>query len=543
VDIRAAYLGHVNARASSPVLSLRDVSIAFAGREPVVKGVSCEVWAGATTCIVGESGSGKTLTSLAVMGLLPGSGKLVAGEVRGPEGALWAAPGRHHAPVGRDVAMVFQDPMSSLNPSMRVGAQVAEPLELHQGASGEAAQAEVARLFAEVGLPEGSERKYPHELSGGQKQRVMIALALACNPKVLLADEPTTALDVTVQRAILDLLQELRDARGLGVLFVTHDLDVVKDIADHVVVMRHGEVVESGAGADVMTRPSHPYTQELLAAMPSPAKGQATGGVGPSKSEGVALMEVRNVVKRYVTKKNFWGKPVAHFEALKGVSMAIGKGERVGLVGESGSGKSTLGRVMLGLEAADEGEVKWKGGAAEGRVFRRSAQPVFQDPFSALNPRMTVGAALQEAVNQRLTAEGPSVQELLEEVGLSAEDATRRPGSFSGGQRQRIVLARALALSPEFLVLDESVAALDLRIQAEILDLLQELCERRGLTFLFISHDLNVVGAVCDRIAVMKAGEIVEEGPAAQILSCPQHPYTQRLLKSRPGLQRVEGVA
>ena len=543
MDIRAAYLGHVNARASSPVLSLRDVSIAFAGREPVVKGVSCEVWAGATTCIVGESGSGKTLTSLAVMGLLPGSGKLVAGEVRGPEGALWAAPGRHHAPVGRDVAMVFQDPMSSLNPSMRVGAQVAEPLELHQGASGEAAQAEVARLFAEVGLPEGSERKYPHELSGGQKQRVMIALALACNPKVLLADEPTTALDVTVQRAILDLLQELRDARGLGVLFVTHDLDVVKDIADHVVVMRHGEVVESGACADVMTRPSHPYTQELLAAMPSPAKGQATGGVGPGKSEGVALMEVRNVVKRYVTKKNLWGKPVAHFEALKGVSMAIGQGERVGLVGESGSGKSTLGRVMLGLEAADEGEVKWKGGAAEGRVFRRSAQPVFQDPFSALNPRMTVGAALQEAVNQRLTAEGPSVRELLEEVGLSAEDATRRPGSFSGGQRQRIVLARALALSPEFLVLDESVAALDLRIQAEILDLLQELCERRGLTLLFISHDLNVVGAVCDRIAVMKAGEIVEEGPAAQILSCPQHPYTQRLLKSRPGLQRVEGVA
>ena len=536
MDIRAAYLGHVNARASSPVLSLRDVSIAFAGREPVVKGVSCEVWAGATTCIVGESGSGKTLTSLAVMGLLPGSGKLVAGEVRGPEGALWAAPGEHHAPVGRDVAMVFQDPMSSLNPSMRVGAQVAEPLELHQGASGEAAQAEVARLFAEVGLPEGSERKYPHELSGGQKQRVMIALALACNPKVLLADEPTTALDVTVQRAILDLLQELRDARGIGVLFVTHDLDVVKDIADHVVVMRHGEVVESGTCADVMTRPSHPYTQELLAAMPSPT----TNTAGAHAADGAPLMEARGVVKRYVTKKNLWGKPVAHFEALKGVSMAIGKGERVGLVGESGSGKSTLGRVMLGLDQADEGEVMWKGGAAEGRSFRRLAQPVFQDPFSALNPRMTVGAALQEAVNQRLATEGPTVRELLEEVGLSAEDAARRPGSFSGGQRQRIVLARALALSPEFLVLDESVAALDLRIQAEILDLLKELCERRGVTFLFISHDLNVVGAVCDRIAVMQAGEIVEEGPADQILSCPQHPYTQRLLSSRPG-QKNEG--
>ena len=294
--------------------------------------------------------------------------------------------------------------------------------------------------------------------------------------------------------------------------------------------------VESGPCAEVMTRPSHPYTQELLAAMPSPATNTADAHA----KDGAPLMEARGVVKRYVTKKNLWGKPLAHFEALKGVSMAIVKGERVGLVGESGSGKSTLGRVMLGLDHADEGKVMWKGGAAEGRTFRRLAQPVFQDPFSALNPRMTIGAALQEAVNQRLAAEGPSVRELLEEVGLSAEDATRRPGSFSGGQRQRIVLARALALSPEFLVLDESVAALDLRIQAEILDLLQTLCERRGLTFLFISHDLNVVGAVCDRIAVMQAGEIVEEGPADQILSCPQHPYTQRLLSSRPG-QDSEG--
>ena len=412
----------------TPLLSLRDVCIAFDGHEPVVKGVSCDVWAGATTCIVGESGSGKTLTSLAVMGLLPGSGALVAGEVRGPEGALWAAPGEHHAPVGRDVAMVFQDPMSSLNPSMRVGAQVAEPLELHQGLRGEAAQAEVARLFAEVGLPEGSERKYPHELSGGQKQRVMIALALACNPKVLLADEPTTALDVTVQRAILDLLQELRDARGIGVLFVTHDLDVVKDIADHVVVMRHGEVVESGNCADVMTRPSHPYTQELLAAMPSPA----THATGADAAGGAPLIEARGVVKRYVTQKNLLGQPVAHFEALKGVSMAIAKGERVGLVGESGSGKSTLGRVMLGLDQADAGEVTWKGGAAAGRTFRRLAQPVFQDPFSALNPRMTVGAALQEAVNQRLTKGGPSVAELLKKWGCRPKTLTGVRGVSAG---------------------------------------------------------------------------------------------------------------
>ena len=521
----------------SPLLSLRDVCIAFDGREPVVKGVSCDVWAGATTCIVGESGSGKTLTSLAVMGLLPGSGKLEGGEVRGPEGALWAAPGEHHAPVGRDVAMVFQDPMSSLNPSMRVGAQVAEPLELHQGVGGEAAQAEVARLFAEVGLPEGSERKYPHELSGGQKQRVMIALALACNPKVLLADEPTTALDVTVQRAILDLLQELRDARGIGVLFVTHDLDVVKDIADHVVVMRHGEVVESGTCAEVMSRPSHPYTQALLAAMPegtSPA---------PHGENAIPLIETEGVARRYVTQRTLMGRPKDWFDALHPTTLRIARGESVGLVGESGSGKSTLGKVLLGMEPSDGGKVLWKGGPAQGSAFKRAAQPVFQDPFSALNPAMTVGEALREARGQRLTDEGPTVEALLAEVGLNPADAARHPRSFSGGQRQRIVLARALALNPEFLVLDESVAALDLRIQAEILDLLMALKAKRGLTFLFISHDLNVVASVCERVLVMQAGRVVEEGPTDQIMSSPQHPYTQRLLNSRPGQKSMVSVA
>ena len=528
--------------ADAPLLTIDRVSIAFGAEVPVVKEVSCEVFPGQTTCIVGESGSGKTLTSLAVMGLLPGSGALTHGEVRGPGGAVWARPGWHGAPVGRDVAMVFQDPMSSLNPSMRVGAQVAEPLELHREMRGEAARAEVARLFDEVGLPQGSEGNYPHELSGGQKQRVMIALALACNPKVLLADEPTTALDVTVQRDILDLLQRLRDERGLGVLFVTHDLDVVRDIGDHVVVMRHGAVVESGPCQGIMTTPQHPYTQSLLAAMPK--VNDASTSTEPATSSDVEpLVAARNVVKRFVTRKNLWGKPLKTFDALKGVDLAIAPGERVGLVGESGSGKSTLGNILLGLNTWDEGDVTWKGGAPKGAAFRRAAQPVFQDPFSALNPSMTVGAALQEAVDARADKLGPTVAQLLQEVGLNASDAARRPGSFSGGQRQRIVLARALALSPEFLVLDESVAALDLRIQAEILDLLKDLCARRGLTFLFISHDLNVVGAVCDRIAVMREGEIVEEGPAMQVLSSPQHPYTQRLLNSRPGSLKRLGVA
>ncbi|HCC64376.1 MAG TPA: microcin ABC transporter ATP-binding protein [Flavobacteriales bacterium] len=525
------------------ILTIDRMSIAFGEAQPVVKEVSCEVFPGQTTCIVGESGSGKTLTSLAVMGLLPGSGALTHGEVRGPEGTVWAKPGWHGGPVGRDVAMVFQDPMSSLNPSMRVGAQVAEPLELHRNTRGEAARAEVARLFDEVGLPQGSERKYSHELSGGQKQRVMIALALACNPRVLLADEPTTALDVTVQRDILDLLQRLRDERGLGVLFVTHDLDVVRDIADHVVVMRHGEVVESGPCQGVMNAPKHPYTQSLLAAMPEVRDASAQTSPAANPAGDAPLVAARGVVKRFVTRTNIWGKPTHTFDALKGVDLAIVRGERVGLVGESGSGKSTLGNILLGLDTWDEGNVTWKGGAPKGATFRRAAQPVFQDPFSALNPSMTVGAALQEAVDAREDKHGPSVAGLLEEVGLSASDATRKPGSFSGGQRQRIVLARALALSPEFLVLDESVAALDLRIQAEILDLLKDLCERRGLTFLFISHDLNVVGAVCDRIAVMREGEIVEEGPATQLLSSPQHPYTQRLLNSRPGAPKRVGVA
>jgi ABC-type glutathione transport system ATPase component len=432
--------------------------------------------------------------------------------------------------------------MSSLNPSMRVGSQVAEPLELHRDMRSEAARAEVTRLFDEVGLPQGSERKYPHELSGGQKQRVMIALALACNPRVLLADEPTTALDVTVQRDILDLLRRLRDERDLGVLFVTHDLDVVRDIADHVVVMRHGEVVESGPCQGIMATPQHPYTQSLLAAMPK-VNDASTSTEPATSSDVVPLVAAHGVVKRFVTRKNLWGQPVATFDALKGVDLAIAPGERVGLVGESGSGKSTLGNILLGLDTWDEGDVTWKGGAPEGAAFRRAAQPVFQDPFSALNPSMTVGAALQEAVNARADKKGPTVTELLEEVGLQASDAGRKPGTFSGGQRQRIVLARALALSPEFLVLDESVAALDLRIQAEILDLLKALCERRGLTFLFISHDLNVVGAVCDRIAVMCEGEIVEEGPAMQLLSSPQHPYTQRLLNSRLGSFQRVGVA
>jgi ABC-type glutathione transport system ATPase component len=274
-----------------------------------------------------------------------------------------------------------------------------------------------------------------------------------------------------------------------------------------------------------------------------PKVNDASTSTEPATSSDVEpLVAARGVVKRFVTRKNLWGKTLKTFDALKGVDLAIAPGERVGLVGESGSGKSTLGNILLGLDTWDEGDVTWKGGAPEGAAFRRAAQPVFQDPFSALNPSMTVGAALQEAVDARADKLGPTVAQLLQEVGLNASDATRRPGSFSGGQRQRIVLARALALSPEFLVLDESVAALDLRIQAEILDLLKDLCARRGLTFLFISHDLNVVGAVCDRIAVMREGDIVEEGPAKQLLSSPQHPYTQRLLNSRPGSLKRVGV-
>lgn len=514
------------------VLEVSGLSVAFGSHAPTTHDVSLTLRAGQTTALVGESGSGKSVTSSAIMGLLPPNGRVASGQVMHvASGQDWLRVG---APRGRGLAMVFQDPMSSLNPSMKIGEQVAESMLVHQGLTNREAGKQVVRLLADVELPdpEVTARKYPHELSGGQKQRVMVALALASNPEVLIADEPTTALDVTVQRSLLLLLQRLQRERGLAILFITHDLGVVEATAHEVVVLRNGHVVESGDLAQIFHSPKHPYTKELLTAYRRPV-GHIPHQPAPP------LVVAQGVLKSYVTRKSIMGRPLAQFQALKGIDLSIHRGERLGLVGESGSGKSTLGRALIGLTPFDSGRVTFDGTSVEANnraamsSLRRRAQLVFQDPYAALNPRMTIGAALREV----LITHGHPIQradDLLTEVGLSPETANKKPGQLSGGQRARVVIARALAVEPEFLVLDESVAALDTAIRESILELLQDLANQRGLTYLFISHDLHVVAGFCDRVAVMHQGQIVESGTAHDVLHTPQHPYTQQLIASQP---------
>jgi ABC-type glutathione transport system ATPase component len=509
------------------VLVVRGLSVAF-GEKSVTQDVTFDLFAGQTTALVGESGSGKSITSAAIAGLLPPGGRVSGGEVRSADEVVWASPDTAAAPLGRGLSLVFQDPMSSLNPSMRIGCQVGESLRVLRGFDRTEARRIVESLLAEVELPEPAlaYEKYPHELSGGQKQRVMIALALASEPTVLIADEPTTALDVTVQRAILALLRRLQERRGLALLFITHDLDVVREIGHDVHVMQQGRIVESGSVAEVLGAPAHAYTRSLLAARPK--RREEADAQADARSEGEVLVSASGLSKRY-----------GDFFAVRNVAIAIRPRERVGLVGESGSGKSTLGRLLLGLIEPSAGDITLGGQPLESWTPKRRAQLgqlVFQDPYSSLNPKKRIGDALDEALGQATkNAKARTSGDLLEEVGLERSDAQRFPDSFSGGQRQRIVIARALALSPRFLVLDESVAALDLRIQAEVLTLLQELGERHGLAFLFISHDLTVIEAFCERVLVMRAGEIVERGPVREVMASPQTEYTAELLACRPG--------
>lgn len=541
---------------SEPLLRINNLSISFRkdrSWERVIHHVALSVERGKVLGIVGESGSGKTVSSLACMGLLPPViSKIDSGEVLFDGHNLLADDfAKAKDARGRRITMIFQEPMSSLNPSMRCGEQVAEALRQSGLHSGDVAARTVA-LFREVKLPDPQHigRRYPHELSGGQKQRVMIAMALAPDPELIIADEPTTALDVTVQLSILALLRQLQQERNLAMLFISHDLDVVARVSDYVAVMWQGEVVERGTAADVLTQPKHAYTRGLLRSKP-PEKGirkrlqtvQDTlehraipEHIYVSMVSEKPLLSVRRLQKSFVTQKNFLGTPVAFFEAVKDVSFDLLEGETLGLVGESGCGKSTVSRIIMGLLSPDAGELQWKKEALKPNGSP-AVQLVFQDPYASLNPRKSAGSCLTEAL--QVSGQTSSAKEakekaktLLKDVGLDEDAFDKYPHSFSGGQRQRLVIARALCTSPKLLILDESVAALDVSVQAQILNLLNDLKEKLGLTFLFISHDLNVVRFMSDRVLVMKSGIIVERGTAEKIFKTPEHTYTKELLQS-----------
>ena len=530
-----------------------------------VKDVSFEVRRGRTLGIVGESGSGKSVSSLAVMGLLPkppacrvtGSIRLFAG---GQQEAV------EHIELGRHVSMIFQEPMTSLNPVHKCGEQVMEMLLAHEKVDKAEARRRVIELFEEVMLPRPEKifDSYPHEISGGQKQRVMIAMALICHPDLLIADEPTTALDVTVQKTILELLRTLQDKYQIGIIFITHDLGVIAQIADDVAVMYKGEIVEQGTAEQVLYHPQHPYTRGLLACRPPldsrphrlPTVQDFLEGNVPQEVQTPAvkreisatpLLRVRDLEVTYALKKNLFGKVMQELKAVDGLSFDVFRGETVGLVGESGCGKSTLGRAILQLIERSAGTVEYDGVSldklsfSERKALRRKMQIVFQDPYSSLNPRITVGEAILEPLRSHHLLDNDKqrrerVRELMHQVGLSVEWFNRYPHEFSGGQRQRVCIARALVLQPELVICDESVSALDVSVQAQVLNLLNDLKEHYGYTYIFITHDLSVVKFFSDRIMVMEKGRIVEEGPSDQLFANPQHPYTQRLLAAIPRL-------
>ncbi|WP_240642105.1 dipeptide ABC transporter ATP-binding protein [Microbacterium sulfonylureivorans] len=522
---------------AGPLLSIRDLRIAFGATE-VVHGIDLDVRPRQVMGLVGESGSGKTVTSRAVMNLLRPPGRVTGGSIDFDGHDLLALTAKQWESVrGNRIAMIFQDPLSALNPSMRIGDQVAETLEVH-GASRDRARARAIELLDRVGIPQAKSRyrSYPHEFSGGQRQRVVIAAALANNPSLLIADEPTTALDVTVQAQILSLLRELRDEFELATLFITHDLGVVAELCDAVTVMRHGAVVERGTASQIFTAPAHDYTRLLLSAVP---RIDATPVVrlNPARSEPAAL-ELRGVRVDVTPQKGIFGRHRPTF-AVDGVSLEIRGGETLGLVGESGCGKSTLSRTIAGLLPVAAGSILVDGADVTatrvGDPARRSLQYVFQDAAAALNPLRSIRQSLEEA---RAAAPAqnpaPASAELMELVGLPAEWLERRPGTLSGGQRQRVGIARALAARPRVLLCDEPVSALDVSIQAQIISLLARLRDELGVGILFIAHDLAVVKQLSDRVAVMQRGRIVETGPVAEVYDHPSHPYTRQLLAASP---------
>ncbi|MEP7242021.1 MAG: dipeptide ABC transporter ATP-binding protein [Devosia sp.] len=524
------------------LLELRDLRLSI-GPYPIVKGVTLALEPGKILGIIGESGSGKTMTALSIMNLLP-RGASLSGSIRLDGDELIGRPERQMCDIrGRRIGMVFQEPMTALDPLKTIGEQVAETILIHGAMTRTNALAEAGRILTRVGLPADRfpRSRYPHELSGGQRQRVVIAIAVAMKPQLLIADEPTTALDVTTQAHILDLLRQLVAEDGMGLIFITHDLGVVAGLADDLVVMRHGEVVEAGPTARVFRDLSHPYTRQLFEASSHlPPRD-------PSLPGGPSVLEVSNVVRDYrIPPRRLFGK-AGTFRAVDNVSFRIERGENLGLVGESGSGKSTLARALMALDPVQGGRIVLDGVPLDGddRTARRKLQVVFQDPYGSFDPRQRVETLITEPFHLlgRDAPVGEARQQriatALTNVGLAPDDAHKYIHEFSGGQRQRIAIARALIIEPKLIVLDEAVSALDVSIRAQILDLLAELSDRLEISYLFISHDLSVVRSITDRVLVMQNGRIVESGPTADIFANPQHPYTRALIAATPNLERA----
>ncbi len=578
---------------TTPLLEVNNLTTTFRTDNGIVTAVdnlSFTLHKGQTIGIVGESGSGKSVTSLSIMQLLAkGIGKISAGEIifHGNEGAINLAKltedeMRTHR--GNDVAMIFQEPMTSLNPVMTCGKQIIETLQLHKKINYKEARQQTLDLFKQVQLPrpEYMLDAYPHQLSGGQKQRVMIAMAMSCNPSVLIADEPTTALDVTIQKSILELMQHLQQVHNMGILFITHDLGVIAELADTIIVMYKGKIVEQGHVLDIFSNPQHPYTKSLLACRPPLNKklhwlptvtdfmtiddqgviteketniNAVLGKLQINETEHKArvaslykqapLLEVKKLNVEYVTKRNLFGKTTATYKAVKDISFEVYPGETLGLVGESGCGKTTLGRAILKLIQPTSGQIKFEGKDIASldnkamQAIRKDIQIIFQDPYSSLNPRLTIGEALMEPmrVHNILNNEHERKQrvlQLLKRVNMLEQHFDRYPHEFSGGQRQRICIARALVLNPKFIICDESVSALDVSVQAQVLNLLNELKDEFKLSYIFISHDLSVVKFMSDRMIVMNAGAIEELGTPDEMYSNPKSNYTQRLINALP---------
>lgn len=558
------------------VLRVEDLSVSFSTSErtvSAVRGLSFRVDRGETLAIVGESGSGKSVTSLALMRLVEhGGGRIDTGKMLfqrrngRPLDLAQAGPKTMREIRGADIAMIFQEPMTSLNPVFTAGEQISESIRLHQGKSRNAARGEALRMLDLVRIPEARNvlDRYPHQLSGGMRQRVMIAMALSCRPSLLIADEPTTALDVTIQAQILQLIRLLQDEMKMGVLFITHDMGVVAEIADRVLVMRRGEKVEEGSSASLFAKPTHPYTRALLSAVPRLGAMAGTDlprafdlvsqdGDGPrpdaepqpaARFNEPPVLRVQDLVTRFPIRSGLLNRVTRRVHAVEQVSFDLYPGETLALVGESGCGKSTTGRSLLRLVESESGRIEFGGRnihdipAGGLRDLRRDIQFIFQDPFASLDPRVTVGYSIMEPLIIHGVASGKAARRrvdwLLDRVGLAPAHAERYPHEFSGGQRQRIAIARALALNPQVVIADEAVSALDVSIQAQIVNLLLELQRELGMAYLFISHDMAVVERVSHRVAVMYLGQIVEIGPRRAIFENPQHPYTRKLMAAVP---------